>query len=249
MDKSAKISLGVAVVALVLAIFAIFHHSSGGLGSVAVAPTTANPPASYGPCGGSLSCFSDIYAAQQITAGTLLETLTDALIPRNLYLGGATAVAGSNLVQTASAGTCAPTGTSTLFAVLNPFGATSTLTFANISGQVGATTSDIFVGTSTTPAPAGIQVTSTSTATVGQNVFALFSVTGGSQFFSTAGVTMGPGKGYTAPSGGGYPTSQKSIVVGPAEYVVGFATSTNMAQQGPILTTLAACTYKLGWAM
>lgn len=119
-------------------------------------------------------------------------------------------------------GNCS-TASSTIFAVQNPFGATSTLMLASIYGTEGATTTDILVGTSTTPAPAGLAV---STSTVGKNIFGMFSVTASSKFFSVAGVTMGPGTGYVSPSGGTYPTSQVRIVVGPNEWIVGFSTST-----------------------
>lgn len=146
-----------------------------------------------------------------------------------------------------------PAGTiasSTLFSVQNPFNATSTLTFASISGIQGATTTDILVGTSTTAAPLGLSVNSTTTALVGQNTFAMYSVTAGSRFFSSAGVTMGPGTGYKAPSGGTYPTSQAEIVMGPSEYLVGFSTSTlGGATNGGLGATQiavpASCAYEL----
>jgi hypothetical protein len=123
------------------------------------------------------------------------------------------------------------TGTSTVFSIRNPLNATSTLAYASIRGLNGATTTDIIVGTSTTPAPAGTAVATTS---IVGNIFGLYSIAANATFSSVAGVTMGPGTGYKAPSAGTYPTSQSRVVIGPGEYVIGFSTSTNPTNNGGI---------------
>lgn len=135
--------------------------------------------------------------------------------------------------------------TSTLFSIQNPTGATSTLVLATLYGRNGATTTDILVGTSTTPNPAGAAV---ATSSLVSNIIAMFSVTNGTAFNTTAGVTMGPGTGYRAPSSGTYPTSQSRIVVGPSEWIVGFSTSTSPTNNGALGATQLGlpldCTYR-----
>lgn len=136
-----------------------------------------------------------------------------------------------------------PSGTiasSTLFAIPNPWNATSTLSAVTLQGFNGATTTDFLVGTSTTPAPAG---TAVATSSVSASLIGLFNIAANSQFLTTAGVTLGT-KGYLPPSSGTYPTSVGSVVVGPNDYIVGFATSTNPGGNGGLLgSSVTSCGY------
>ncbi len=147
-----------------------------------------------------------------------------------------------------STGSCVTTSTSTIFAVLNPTAATSTATIT-LFGTGSATTSDILVGTSTTPAPAGLTV---ATSSVDASLIGLFKVASSSQFYATNGVTRTIG-GFLAASSGTYPTSLAKVVVGPFEYIIGFATSTYVhagadgATGSGLMATPTACTYKILW--
>ena len=140
------------------------------------------------------------------------------------------------------------TGTSTLFAVQNPLAATSTVTFAQIQGQnPSATSTDILIATSTTPSPAGLAV---ATSSLNENIMGLFNTGAGKQFYSVAGATIGSNVGYNNPAGGTYRTTG-TFVVGPNEYIIGFATSTNPVSNGGTTTaTLGIPTsgsYKFIW--
>lgn len=154
-----------------------------------------------------------------------------------LILGGAAAGpnSGSNLQIQPTTGTCT-TGTSTMFAVANPFAATSTVTLAEVWGQNAARTTDFFIGTTTLPSVAA-------TSTVNSNLIAMASIASGAQFFSVAGLKTGPGLGYTSPAGGAGGLSNPEIVVGPTENIVGYATSTGIAGGNGV----TSCTYKFLW--
>ena len=139
------------------------------------------------------------------------------------------------------------TSSSTIFAVQNPLAATSTVTFAQISGQNGATSTDIMIATSTTPSPAGLSV---STSTLNENIMGLFNTGAGKQFYSVAGASIGSNVGYNNPAGDTYKTTG-TFVVGPNEWVIGFATSTNPSGNGGLgigsLGVPTSGTYKLIW--
>lgn len=148
------------------------------------------------------------------------------------------------------------TGTSTLFAILNPFGATSTMTYGKISGLQGATTTDILVGTSTTPAPAANAANGVATSSVPAYIFGMFKVTASAKFYSVAGLTFGPAAGsgnYHQPSGGTYPTSNARMMLGPNDYILGFSTSTagGSTNGGVAASTVqipSSCSYRFDFA-
>lgn len=153
----------------------------------------------------------------------------------------------NSLSTQVTSGTCS-TASSTVFAIDNPFGATSTLIFGNVYGQFGATSTDFVVGTSTARAWPGLATSSASQALIG-----LASTSANGQFFSTAGLRSGPGTGYSNPATGPYVTSP-GIVVGPNEKILGFSTSTGLhgALDGgnanaSQLAVPASCTYKFEW--
>lgn len=123
--------------------------------------------------------------------------------------------------------TITSTGASSTVIAIGPFTASSTITQLMLSGTQGATTSDIVVGTSTTPyVNAG-----TGTSTLAENVMGLFSVTNATQFFSIIGTTLGSSKGYTSASGGTYKTNA-GIGIGVGDYLLVFSTSTNPTNNG-----------------
>lgn len=174
-------------------------------------------------------------------SSVVFSHLTNLQVNQNLgvvgtFFGGAPAVNGNTFQTNWSVGSC-NTATSTLFSVAPPSGATSTVTEFLINGIV-AQTSDIVVGTSTLSS-----VTSTSSLNVtgaGGLVGAAAVATG--QFYTVAGLKVGPGKGYTTNGNGGYNTVPE-MVVGPTENVIGFATSTAVTGgQG-----VTSCTYKIEW--
>ena len=179
-------------------------------------------------------------------ATTVFSHLTNLEVNQNLgvvgtFFQGATAETGNPLQVNANApqtGTFnCNTGTSTLFAVKPPSGATSTVTFLSIQGNV-AQISDIVVGTSTLPS---VTATSTLNVTGAGGLFGIAAVAIG-HFFSITGFKVGPGTGYT-PVGNGPYNSASGIVVGPNEYLVGYATSTAITGGNGA----TSCTYKIEW--
>lgn len=139
-------------------------------------------------------------------------------------------------------GSCS-TASSTIFSNQNPWSATSTVSNFVIYGQVSATTTDIMVGTSTSMSAPGNPVTATTS--ISAAFFGMSNLTGGSQFFSQAGVTVGPNGNYAKPNTGAYPTSNASVVIGPSEYIIGFATSTNLTNGNSATNIIvpASCSY------
>jgi len=127
-----------------------------------------------------------------------------------------------------SSGSCATKATSTIFAVANPFAATSTATV--IVTYTTASSTLLEVGTSTRST--GITTTAISPTLVNSTIA---SSTNSAVY---SGVTVG-GLGYTS---AGSATFQR-IGVGPNDFVVGFATDTL-----PGFTVgLSSCTYKILW--
>lgn len=167
------------------------------------------------------------------TAGYFTESMGSPL----LILGGA--VTGPNIgsfIQEApSIGSC-NTGTSTLFLVANPFSATSTVTVQTFSAQGNATTSTLLIGTTTKTTGQSV-VSSDVSATMVNTTIAT-----GTQAFTSSGITVGPGTGYTSAGAGTF----RTIVLGPNESVAAYATSTatgaGAANYSPAFTS---CTYKL----
>lgn len=86
-------------------------------------------------------------------------------------------------------------------------------------------------------------MTSTSTLNVtgAGGLFGAASVAIG-QVYAVAGFKVGPKTGYTVTGNGGY-NSVYGIVVGPNEYLVGYATSTAVTGGNG----MSACTYKIEW--
>lgn len=132
-----------------------------------------------------------------------------------------------------TAGTCVNAASSTLFAVKSPFAATSTASvIINIGGN--ATTSSLEIGTSTVP-----QGSAGTTALVNSsNGIASTSV-----FWAISGQTAAnDAPGMIAA------TANIRVTVPPAQYVVGYSTSTatgaGAAQYSPNFST---CSYKILW--
>lgn len=186
-------------------------------------------------------------AAQQVQkAGNILDTQYFDLFQATtgfqlgnqragtLNTGGGVVSCGNTvpngLVSGTLPATCNITSTSASSTIVSigPFTATSTLTQLFVQGTSGATTTDLLIATSTTPSPA---VPVTATSTIGENIMGLAALPATSQFYSTAGVTIGPGKGYTNPAGGPY-KSNGTVVIGPGEYLNVFSTSTNPVTNG-----------------
>ena len=220
-----KIALGVALVALII-------------GGLAYTKPVAQVASQFGSIGGSGGAGTVSPLPSYIYPNpTNLDYVQTAVTEANsLFLEGGwtptTAVA-----ETATVGSCS-TATSTIFAIQNPYAATSTVTFFNISGLV-AQTSDIIVGTSTVPG--GMTATSTLNVTGIGGLLGMAAVATGN-FYTVAGLKVGPGTGYTTSGNGGY-ASNAGVVVGPKEYLVGLATSTAVTGG----TGVTSCTYKAQW--
>lgn len=121
-------AIGLALVAIVIAIFAVFHHGS---------TTSPFGATGTGPgCGGSVTCLSgDLYASASITGNTLVS-LSTILSPSTFYLGGATTATSLPLVGARTSYTAA---TTTPCAIQSP-AATSTLVMASALFTVSSTT-------------------------------------------------------------------------------------------------------------
>lgn len=103
--------------------------------------------------------------------------------------------------------------------ITNPFAATSTVSYAKIQGTAGTSTVDLLVGT-TTQTSAITNNSQISPTLVNDTLVAT-----STQFYSMAGVPVGPGGGYKAPGAGTF----YSIVVGPSESIGILATSSYAA--------------------
>ena len=134
------------------------------------------------------------------------------------------------------------TATTTLFSVMNPFLATTTATvWMSMTGQ--ATTSSLYVGTTTVPAVFTASKMSSS-------LIASSTVTANTPAYVISGMSTNLGTGQVAAYDTTYggPIVTTRIVVGPSEYVLGFATSTYTGVGSlNYVGGLTSCTYKILW--
>jgi hypothetical protein len=158
----------------------------------------------------------------------------------------ANTVVGNGLATIVTSGSFAYS-TTTLVAVLNPFGATSTVSQASIQGTNSTTTVDYLMGTST--CPSGITNASGATCAISATLINAQKVATTTQYFASAGVTVGPGTGYVTMGSGTF----TEIVVGPKEYVVVLATSSyagssTLGNSGILFpTSTTTGTYVIEW--
>jgi len=204
--------------------------------------------------------------AGRIVTNTVHETLSgitnydsltlseDLIVGDDMTIAGDINVsAGGELVNNGqysyvSSGSCAD-ATTTLFAVANPFSATSTvdLVIYNTTGEATSTYS-LFISTSTTA-----YVNKNSAEIEGARLLSRASIaTSTRPYLITGGNTS------TYSTSDETPTNSASrIIVGPAQYIVGFATSSNVlapdwweANGKKAFTSTensAACTYTIRW--
>lgn len=134
-----------------------------------------------------------------------------------------------------SAGTCG-SATSTMFSIVNPTSATSTveIDMMTLTGQATSTTFSI----GTTTKSSGLALTDISPTLVNAALVAT-----GTQATLISGFTTNLGNGQIS-SGTG---SVDKIVVGPNERVAGYATSTYGGVGALNYTPAVSCTYKLLW--
>lgn len=161
-----------------------------------------------------------------ITTGTFVSAGT------TLALG--TASGGTGVSQAVSTGSC-NSATSTVFAVANPYSATSTAELIMLSGIGNATTSSLTVGTST-------RTTGLTSALYG--ILANVSISTSSSFAISGGVRNGP-IGNIVDAGS---ASVMRIIVGPNETVGAYSTTTATgAGAAGFVNTFGSCTYKVRW--
>jgi len=178
--------------------------------------------------------------------------------------GGATTTA---LQLKVTQGTCLNSAaTSTIFSIANPFISTSTVFAFELSGTMGATTSDIIVSTSTASAPLGSVISTTTGTGVTQfwpNFLAVINIATSTAFQFTAGATKGVqyNTAYLVPTSGSpfsVPGSSgtSTISVAPGQFLVGMSTSTygndadggrNGATGSGLTAIPSTCTYKVLW--
>lgn len=224
MDKLLKWA---GVVALVIAITAVglgLNHGTGKYGAlttpgVSTVPTTLS--------GGSVpSLFSALEASESF--------LSDgpSYVLGVFGLGGYTVA--TSIEQKASIGSC-NTASSTAFVVTNPFAATSTAQVVDLVLGQQATSTTLYIGTTTKSS--GLASTDISASLANAALQAT-----SSQAFLISGVTAPLGSGQIS-SGSG---SISRIVVGPSESIAMYATST-YGGGGAQNYTPSTCSYKLRW--
>ncbi len=201
-----KLAIGVILVAIVIAIVYLLGHKAAVGTYGAISPTD-----------GSATNFTEITAS----VGAQLATL---------FLGGTTAA--TSIGEQVSTGSCA-SATTTTFAVLNPFTATSTATLQQFYGVGNATTTLFNIGTST--------VSSIPTTGLTGSLVINASVATGTQFFLSSGIRYG---GLALDAGS---ASLRTIIVGPSEYVAGYATTTISGMGTNYSGTYTSCVYKIRW--
>lgn len=187
------ITLGLLVIVLALVVGYVAHKPSPVVRAIDVGT-------------GTPSGFDGISVAGGVRQG----------VPTSEYpvAPAANTVVGNGLATLITSGSFAD-ATTTIFAVSNPFSATSTVLCPVIQGQNGTTTIDILVGTSTSSS--GL----TKNSSVSATLLNITTIATSTKFFASSGVTVGPGTGFNSAGSGTFQT----IVVGPSEYLVGLATS------------------------
>lgn len=168
-------------------------------------------------------------------ASDIQNTVYSGVVTQQLFVGGTTAA--SSIGQVTAFGTCNAgiyAGSSTLFAVANPFNATSTVTVQVVSGMGQATSSSLLVGTSTAS-------TGYSTANL-TNVFINATVATNTPFWISGGIQLGSAGYNTAGSG-----TTRTIVIGPNEFVGAFSTSTATGGGAVAYVPGLTCSYKLDY--
>ena len=159
------------------------------------------------------------------------NSVYSGLSTAQLFVGGSTA--GTAVGTIVSTGSCV-TGTSTVFAVANPFAATSTVELISLTVTGQATTSTLLVGTST--ASTGLSSTSVSPT------LANMTISTTTPNFTAGGNLVGSA-GYVSPGANTF----RAIVVGPSDFVAGQATSTATGSGAAGYTPGLTCSYKLRW--
>lgn len=171
------------------------------------------------------------------------------VLESGLTIGGAgslnrgTSTSPASIAERQVIGTCAD-ATTTIFALLNPYSATSTFELRLLTGINGTTSIALYAGSSTTAyAPKNGNVVSTSVVNATPIATSTsFDISGG----------VGAGCGVGCPSAGAGTAIR--VLVGPSQYIVGQATSSTAGAysstelQGITNTTNTfSCTYKGLW--
>lgn len=223
-QKNTGVWIGV-LIAIVIAFGALFTALSGS-GS-AVPAKQDGPKLGSSVNGGNVTDYSavNVVTGYWQNSVQILGTLSTGFT--ELILGSSSGV----ITQTATVGSC-NSASSTLFAVLNPFSATSTATLVSLQAVGNATTSQLAVGTSTT---------STGLGSVSQSLVASTTVATSSAFFIASGIASGSGASYLTPA----TPLMRSIVVGPSQYVAGYAGASSQGTQ--YTSGFTSCTYSIRW--
>ncbi len=158
-----------------------------------------------------------------------------------------------------TSGTCS-TASTTLFAVQNPYAASSTITVAELFGTQGATTTDIVIATSTTQYSgldsAIYNAFASSSASINYktaNFVSLTSIPTTTVFYASS-VNNRSGTLFASTTNyyGTSTINNAEITVGPSEYVIGYSTSTTagLGNGNTVSGTQpipSSCTYKIEW--
>ncbi len=246
MSKESTIIGGIAVIALALSLLGLLLRPS--------APTTpstgsSDSSAQYGTLGGSAGAgtVSPVTAYVYPNPSNFEYLRANVLEAETmLSLGGWTVTNG--ISQTPSIGSCVNAATTTEFAVANPFNATTTVEVDMINLGGNATTTNLQVGTSTSAGTfnGGTGLWTGVSASLINTASTTGSIATSTVYWGISGNTLtqtvnGSGLGFLS---AGANTVSK-ILVGPKEFVVGYATGTS-ATAG-FNGNFSTCAYKLKW--
>lgn len=224
MNKTNIIVGAIAVLALIVGGIAFLRSPSTITNDV----SQAQPNQQFGAAGGTQMPNGKILPNPSVLDYFLARV---ALETDGTFMeGGATAATG--IIEQSQVTACNQgiyAGSSTLFAIANPNNATSTFSITDMTATGQATTTSLLVGTSTattTNAPTGSLVTS--------------SLATSTSYFFAPGTGVGTGN-----SSGS--NTYATIVVGPKEEVVGYATSTATGAGSNSFVPGITCLFKGQW--
>lgn len=174
-----------------------------------------------------------ISTAANITSSRFTQlTVDDGIFLDGVFSQGQGTNVAIDLQTDVTTGYCA-SATSTMFAVANPFNATSTATIY-LEGYSNATTTTFYVGTSTVAV--GLSSSSVSPTLINQQF-----ASGTVATTIVSGLTVGSYGQLTSGTG-----TFSRIMVGPSDYIAGYATSTYSGVEAKSYSS-PSCTYKIKW--
>ncbi len=221
---SNKLKIGLAAVIAILLMIVILDH----LPMKAITPVAGGTAQN---CGGSVTCFTDL-AANNLFAATEMW-----------FTGSTDATAKAIIVSVGTLNTGTYAASSTVFAVANPFAATSTAEIEIKSGTGQATSTTLSVATSS-PAMLAAGLARTGANSLGPtSLINSATIATSSAFDLFSGISTGSVSAISPGSG-----SVAKVIVGPNDSIAGFATSTAVGSAAANYTPGITGTYVITWS-